>query len=62
VRIEEEPRTEAETDPNTNLNPDKMAKQMIILSLLYCGVEYAGNIPDVDNDEKKTFLTLKMRR
>jgi hypothetical protein len=57
--IEEEPQTEADTDPNTNLNPDSMAKQMIILSLKYNGVEYADDISDIDGNEKITFFDLK---
>jgi hypothetical protein len=57
--IEEAPQTEADTDPNTNLNPDKMAKQMIILSLMYNGDEYANHISDVDKDGKITFFDLK---
>ena len=57
--IEEEPQTEADTDPYTNLHPDKMAKQMIILSMKYNDVEYADKISDVDEDGKITFYDLK---
>jgi len=57
--IEESPQTEADTDPNTNLNPDKMAKKMIIKSMKYNGVEYVDAITDFDNDGKKTFYDLK---
>jgi len=56
---EEEPQTEADTDPNTYLNPDKMAKQMIITRFMYNGTDYLDSISDVDGDGKKTFYDLK---
>lgn len=57
--IEETPQTEADTDPNTNLNPDKMAKQMIITRFMYNGTDYVDSIGDFDGDGKKTFYDLK---
>ncbi|MDI6631298.1 MAG: TasA family protein [Thermoanaerobacteraceae bacterium] len=57
--IEEDPQTEADTDPNTNLNPDKMAKQLVITRFLYNGVDYLSSIQDKDGDLKKTFYDLK---
>ncbi|MBU3964918.1 hypothetical protein KKG29_02490 [Patescibacteria group bacterium] len=33
--IEESPQTESDTDPNTNLDPDKMAKEMLITRCVY---------------------------
>ncbi|MCL6579863.1 MAG: M73 family metallopeptidase [Candidatus Bathyarchaeota archaeon] len=57
--IEESPETEADTDPYTNLDPDKMAKQMIITRFKYAGVSYLDSIVDVDGDGKKTFYDLK---
>jgi len=57
--IEEEPRTEADTDPNTHLDPDKMAKQMIITRFKYNGTDYVDSIVDFDGDGKKTFYDLK---
>jgi len=57
--IEESPQTPSDTDPNTNLHPDAMAKQMIITRFKYNGTDYAGSIVDVDTDGKKTFYDLK---
>jgi len=36
---EESPRLESDTDWNTDLNPDKMAKEMIIMKSIYYGTE-----------------------
>lgn len=33
--IEENPQTESDTDPNTDLDPDKMAKEMLITRCIY---------------------------
>jgi len=57
--IEESPQTPSDTDPYTNLNPDKMAKQMIITRFKYNGTDYVGSIVDFDLDGKKTFYDLK---
>lgn len=66
--IEEDPQTESDTDPNTNLTPDKMAKEMIITRCEYYDVltidcltnpnpDY--RIEDQDGDGKITFFDLK---
>lgn len=48
---EESPQTESDTDPNTNLDPDKMAKEMLITRCIYhdavcidclTGIKYSG--------------------
>jgi len=57
--VEESPQTPSDTDPYTNLNPDKMAKQMIITRFKYNGTDYVGSIVDFDLDGKKTFYDLK---
>jgi len=44
---------------DTTLNPDKMAKQMIITRFMYDGTDYVGTIADFDGDGKKTFYDLK---
>ena len=57
--IEESPQTESDTDPETNLHPDAMAKQMIITRFMYDGTDYLSSITDFDNDGNKTFHDLK---
>ena len=57
--IEESPQTESDTDPNTNLHPEAMAKQMIITRFMYDGTDYVDSIVDVDGDGKNTFYDLK---
>jgi predicted ribosomally synthesized peptide with SipW-like signal peptide len=57
--IEENPQTPSDTDPNTNLHPDAMAKQMVIIRFMYNGINYVNTIVDVDMDGKKTFYDLK---
>ena len=42
--IEEVPQTEADTDPNTNLNPDSMAKFMEITRAEYFNSDYKINL------------------
>ncbi|MEO0190928.1 MAG: TasA family protein [candidate division WOR-3 bacterium] len=37
--IEESPQTESDTQPDTNLHPEKMAKEMIITKSIYRGTE-----------------------
>ena len=57
--VEESPQTPSDTDPNTNLHPDAMAKQMVITRFKYNGTDYVGSIVDFDLDGKKTFYDLK---
>ena len=57
--VEESLQTPSDTDPNTNLHPDAMAKQMIITRFKYNGTDYVGSIVDFDLDGKKTFYDLK---
>jgi len=67
--IEEVPQTEADTDPNTNLNPDSMAKVMEITRCLYSDGNWAidclansdprWRIEDQDGDGRITFYDLK---
>jgi len=69
--IEENPQTESDTDPYTNLNPDSMAKQMIITRCKYLGwgsrnyINCLTNsnsdwrIEDKDDDGKITFYDFK---
>lgn len=66
--IEEDPQTEADTDPNTDLTPDKMAKEMIITRCEYYDVVVINcltdpnpdyRIEDKDGDGKITFFDLK---
>jgi len=66
--IEEDPQTESDTDPYTNLNPDSMAKKMIITSCTYANGETVNcltdsnpdrRIEDQDGDGKITFYDLK---
>lgn len=66
--IEESPQTESDTDPNTNLNPDKMAKQMVITRCTYYNSAIIDcltdtnpkwQIEDKDGDGKITFFDLK---
>lgn len=56
---EEEPQTEADTDPNTDEHPDNMAKAMEITKLKYSGTDRLGNLADADGDGKKTLYDLK---
>lgn len=66
--IEEIPQTESDTDPNTDLTPDKMAKEMIITRCEYydetiidCLTDLNPDwrIDDQDGDGKITFYDLK---
>jgi predicted ribosomally synthesized peptide with SipW-like signal peptide len=66
--VEESPQTKSDTDPNTNLNPDKMAKQMIITRCTYYNsvivnclthTDSKWRIEDTDSDGKITFFDLK---
>lgn len=67
--IEEVPQTEADTDPNTNLDPDKMAKVMVITRCIYRDGSWSINcltdtnpkwrIQDQDGDGRRTFYDLK---
>ena len=57
--VEESPQTPSDTDPNTNLHPYAMAKQMIITRFKCNGTDYVDSIADVDGDGKKTFYDLK---
>lgn len=57
--IEEAPQTESDTNPNTNKQPDAMAKQMIITRFKYNGTDYVDSIADFDRDGQKTFYDLK---
>jgi predicted ribosomally synthesized peptide with SipW-like signal peptide len=63
--FEESPQTESDTDPYTNLYPDKMAKQMIITRCTYAGIDCLTDsnpdrrIEDKDLDGKITFYDLK---
>lgn len=67
--IEEVPQTEADTDPNTNLNPDSMAKVMEITRFIYRNGDWSVNcltdlnskwrIQDQDGDSRITFYDLK---
>jgi len=67
--IEEIPQTEADTDPNTNLDPDKMAKVMEITRFEYRNGSWSINcltdsnpnwrIEDQNGDGRITFFDLK---
>lgn len=66
--IEEVPQTESDTDPNTNLTPDKMAKEMVITRCKYYDaliIDCLTNpnpdwrIEDKDGDGKITFFDIK---
>ena len=66
---EEVPQTEADTDPNTNLHPDNMAKVMEITRFVYSNGNWSINaltdpnprwrIQDQDGDKRITFYDLK---
>ena len=70
--IEEDPQTESDTDPYTNLNPDCMAQQIIITRCEYLGwwplkfincltdSKLDWRIQDIDNDGKITFYDFKI--
>lgn len=66
--IEETPQTKSDTDPNTNLHPDNMARQLIITKCLYYGSASINcltdsnadrRINDYDGDGRITFYDFK---